>query len=52
MINCAHRHCMHGLIEIHTGSKIIGNILIQLGKISGNFLPVLNFWKIYNPNDK
>jgi len=24
--NCDRRHCMHGLIEIHTGFKIIGNI--------------------------
>jgi len=21
-----YRHCMHGLIEIHTGSTIIGNV--------------------------
>ena len=26
VINCANGRCMHGLIEIHTGSKIIGNI--------------------------
>jgi len=26
MINCAHRRCMHGLIEIHIGFTTIGNI--------------------------
>ena len=35
---------MHGLIEIHTGSKIIGNFR--------KFPPdsLLNFRKIYNPS--
>ena len=34
---------MHGLIEIHTGSKIIGNIYYYR-----KFLLILNFWKMYN----
>jgi len=42
---------MYGLIEIHIGFTIISNIY-NYGKfpqISGNFLLVLNFRKIYNP---
>jgi len=43
---------MHVFIEIHSGSKPICNIYCQ-GKffgISENFLTILNFRKIYNPN--
>jgi len=39
---------MHRLIQIHTRSKPVGNIYYY-GKISGNFLLVVNFRKIYNP---
>jgi len=39
---------MYAFIVIHSGSQLIGDISCW-GKISGNFLPMLNFWKIYNP---
>ena len=39
---------MRVFIEINCGSKPIGDIYYW-GKISGNFLPVLNWWKIFNP---
>jgi len=43
---------MHVCIEIHSGSQPIGNIYLLLGKISENFLPMLNIRKICNPSQQ
>jgi len=42
---------MHVFIEIPSGSQPISHLLSgeNFRKFSGNFLPMLNFRKIYNP---
>ena len=43
---------MHVFVQIPSGSQPIRSFAIRRKFPAGNFLPMLNLWKIYNPSDK